>query len=179
MSVSTNTGVGVDNKPTKNLGKRFKYIICFLLMVILAAALATAASILIVRHRENGPKCSNSVLSAAAPNLDPKKVLDLQNNAAQIESIKNYKQDPNCVYVELTFHINNIEPQKARADLNDYKKVYSLSKNLSKILGKTDSLDGLEAKVADIEKKYPIQFNERSETKNGQTIIWDIPSETQ
>jgi hypothetical protein len=122
--------------------RRFKPIaVAVLVLVIFAGVVAYLG-----RDKEQpiaipeGPKCSYSVLEKAKPNFDPKNVAKLEPQIHEIEKIPGYDEDPNCLYVSLTYYINISDAAKSREVYDKLTKVYVPS-------------EGYETVIVDVAKK--------------------------
>jgi hypothetical protein len=73
-----------------------------------------------------GPKCGYQMLQKAKPNLDPKKVnvAKLEPQVQEIEQIPGYDQDPNCLFVALTYYIHISNAEKAKELFGKLERTY-------------------------------------------------------
>jgi|GEM_PF-1678865 len=78
---------------------------------------------------------SCSVLKEAKPLLDPKKVQELSKVVARIQEVSGYKQDPDLLYVVLTYYINLSDAANARKYYDLLAEVYQPGVGYDPILG--------------------------------------------
>ncbi|HTE22434.1 MAG TPA: hypothetical protein VK674_05340 [Candidatus Limnocylindria bacterium] len=81
-----------------------------------------------------GPKCTYRMLEKARLSLDASKVAKLEPAVGEIEQIPGYDQDPNCLFVVLTYYINISDAAKARELLNKLEKVYTPSEGYETVI---------------------------------------------
>ncbi len=79
-------------------------------------------------------KCSSELLESAKSNLDYSKVVELEEQVREIESIPDYGSDPNCVFVALTYYINMSDPVKSRELLSIFTDLQENQQSYSNVL---------------------------------------------
>lgn len=108
-----------------------------ILLSILLALLLAGGGVLLKRHQGDlrKPVCSDATLQAAAPVLDRSKKTKLKLIAENIQKLRGFEHDPNCLYVVVTYDINNGDLPNARLYFNKLKKLYDPNKGFNPYLG--------------------------------------------
>lgn len=103
---------------------------------------------------EEGPKCTYASLEKIKPNLDPRNVRKLEPQVREVESISDYDQDVNCLFVVLTFYIHLGDPVKARENFDKLEKVYSPGEGFETVISEyTKTPEELKRSVEFLEKQ--------------------------
>ena len=156
---SQNTDVIVGKTEPRHLLRRLSKKILFGGLVVIIAA-AVIAGVILYRQQQHNKQLakiaaqntciaadSGNLLKQAVQNLDPSRTAQLQPLVVQIQRLKNYNEDPNCLYVLATYYINTIDVNNAKiyiAKYNEaYKKVHSLSPILANYIKNHPSLNEL------------------------------------
>ncbi len=93
-------------------------------------------------------KSANGILDKAAKVIAPSQVAELQPIVKQIETLKNYDQDPNCLGVITTYYINISDSQNAQVTYAKLDKFYKPSTGYnSAINGKVLSPAGMKPTI--------------------------------
>jgi hypothetical protein len=93
-------------------------------------AIAVAGIIAVIANRETKPAvttrgCSSSLNRQAATVLSPDRLEQLDSIVDKVVKLPGYEQDPNCVYIVLTFYINASDAANSRHYLSKLEKVYN------------------------------------------------------
>jgi hypothetical protein len=78
-----------------------------------------------------GVVCSDAVLKQAALAFNANKTADEKKVAAQVLTLENYNQDPNCMYILVNYNINIGDAQTAGSYLTQLEKVYKPAQGFS------------------------------------------------
>lgn len=99
------------------------------------------------------PKCSDALLHKASGSLDASKVQKLKPVVAEVQSIKGYDSDPDCLNIVVTYYINLGDPQNAGVYLTKLQQVYNPKVGFNPKLGTTViNIQMLKDKVAFLQK---------------------------
>jgi hypothetical protein len=93
---------------------------------------------------------SGALLNDAAESLEPTQTIQLKPILKQIQALKSYQQDPNCLYVAVTYYLNIQDPINAQAYLTKFNKVYTTT-SLSKRLTGYQSVAEMRKQVAELQ----------------------------
>lgn len=80
-------------------------------------------------------QCSQQLLSRAAANFEPSKYEELEKIVNETKQVVGYEQDPDCVYVALTYYINISDAANARKAYEQLKTAYDPEKGYEPALG--------------------------------------------
>jgi hypothetical protein len=80
--------------------------------------------------------CSSQLLGRAAVVLDPTKVGELEPITDEIRQAPKYDQDPNCLYVLVTYYINTSDGTLAKEANNKLEKVYNPEKGYDEAIAR-------------------------------------------
>lgn len=98
--------------------------------------------------------CTDNTLAAAASVLAPADNKQLQPIVEQIRNTEGFTEDPNCLYVVLTYYINVSDPNEARRYFTDLEKVYNPEVGYNEIITPGSlSLEQLGATVVFLEQQ--------------------------
>lgn len=124
------------------------------LLILLGLLLIAGAGYLWIWPLVNvKPACSDEVIKQASVLLDRPHKEQLKPIADNTQKLKNFKKDPNCLYIVTTYYINVEDPTNARRFFESLKKVYNPQKGLSPKFGDiVKSLAGIELEVEFVEK---------------------------
>lgn len=116
-----------ESPPMLNKDSKKKLIVVIGGLVLLVIVFGLTVTVL---KRSNKPAgsvavCSDELLNQAAPLLEEKKYKELEPIARQIEGLKNYDKDPNCLFVVTTYYINVTDAKNARLNYDKLMLIYT------------------------------------------------------
>jgi hypothetical protein len=122
----------------------------WLIPTVLVLVVFVVAALIYQHHREDVKKAqtarldartictvtdSAALLKEASAHLSPLAYTQLQPIVQQIQKLKTYQQDPNCLYVVTTYYLDIGDVQHASQSFNELKQAYNPSQGYSKYLG--------------------------------------------
>lgn len=138
----------------KRLLQTKKVRLVLITLIVLLGLGLLAAGIVSYRSASRRPVCSDATLREAVPVLGKTQTPELKPVVDKIKSMKGYDRDPNCLYVVVTYHINNYDEDSAKRDMRQLKKVYDSKKGFSSQFGsKVKSIAMLEDDIAFMVKR--------------------------
>jgi hypothetical protein len=106
-----------------------------------------------VTTRGTGVVCKRATLEQAGAVLDRSKVEELRPIADNIQKLRRFETDANCLYVVTTYYIYVGDPANSRLYLEKLKSIYDPQKGFSPKLGeRVKTIEELEFEVQFVEK---------------------------
>ncbi len=155
-------------KANSGVVRRKKRVITTVLFVILCVAIYYLYPTIRSQYNNNftvGKDCTDSkreectLLNESVKLFDASKVKDLSRVVDNIRKTRDYSQDPNLMYVLVTYDINRSDGDNGRKDLNQLKKVYTKA-GYDKVLVQVGAV-----KPSDLEEKIKFLEDQAMQVK--------------
>jgi hypothetical protein len=126
VALSESSGKAAGKKATRHRMPNKKTAAIGLILI----AIVVSGVIVVAANRETKPAvnirgCSSSLNRQAATVLLPERLEQLDQIVDKIVKLPGYEQDPNCLYIVLTFHINASDAAGSQHYLSKLEKVYN------------------------------------------------------
>lgn len=136
-----------------NTGNKNKYTRLAIVLALLFVVVAGVAFYIKSTQNKDTAVCSDQLLQEAGLVLDKSDHEQLRPFVEDIEELENFDQDPNCLYILVTYYVNINDPASARSHFEQLQAIYDPEVGFSEFFGgDVKTLNELRVEVEQVEQ---------------------------